>query len=98
LIQIGLNQVQNNFEHKKPTLDGTAAKFSAQTLSKVASDSDATNFHVETQQVQMTMPGIDSNSDCTTKFRKVVYSGKGIDMNVMNEAKRYTRQQSILSI
>jgi hypothetical protein len=67
---------------------GNAAKFTTQTLSKVATDSNPANYHVETQQMEMTRPGRDANSNCTMKFRKVVYSGKGIDMNVMNEAKR----------
>jgi hypothetical protein len=70
------------------SLGGAAAKFTSQTLSKVATDSNPADYRVETQQMEMTRPGVDSNSNCTTKFRKVVYSGKGIDMNVMNEAKR----------
>jgi hypothetical protein len=67
------------------SLTGAAAKFTSQTLSKVGTDSNPADYRVETQQMEMTQPGV----DCTTKFRKVVYSGKGIDMDVMNEAKRY---------
>jgi hypothetical protein len=74
---------------------GSASKFTSQTLSKVATDSNPANYRVETQQMEMTRPGFDSNSDCTTQFRKVVYSGKGVDMNVMNEAKRYEIHQTL---